>query len=243
MTYRIRNIVIAVGLALMAMLLTLLYVTNYRKSVQHNAQTVRVYVAARDVAAGTSGVDVLSQNDLKAENVQRHDAVPGAISSLNTIQSLVLLDPLYAGEQVTLRHFGSAAQEGIAGQLKGALRAVQVAGDPNQLLAGTLQTGDHVDVVANLHPSGGGATSNTSRIVLRDILVLSASSSAASSKLSASSNGSDSVILEVSDTQVQRLFYVMKNSDWTLELRPAVGASDSAEHVETADTMLTRGVK
>ena len=29
MTYRIRNIVIAVGLALVAMLLTLLYVTNH----------------------------------------------------------------------------------------------------------------------------------------------------------------------------------------------------------------------
>ena len=35
MTYRTRNIAIAVGLALAAMLVTLLYVVNYRSSVQH----------------------------------------------------------------------------------------------------------------------------------------------------------------------------------------------------------------
>ena len=31
MTYRIRNILIAVGLALVAMLLTLFYITNYKR--------------------------------------------------------------------------------------------------------------------------------------------------------------------------------------------------------------------
>ena len=34
MTHRVRNIVLAVGLALVAMLLTLLYVKNVRRSVQ-----------------------------------------------------------------------------------------------------------------------------------------------------------------------------------------------------------------
>lgn len=242
MTYRIRNILIAAGLALMAMLLTLLYVTNYRKSVQHSAQTVRVYVAAHDVVAGTTGVDVLSQNDLKAESVQRRDAVPGALSNLNAVQGLVVTAPLYAGEQATMRHFGTLNQEGIAGQLKGTERAVQLAGDPNQLLAGTLQVGDRVDVVANLHATGA-QQSNASRIVLRDLDVLSAPSSSATTKFSSSANGATSVILAVSDTQVQRLFYVMKNADWTLELRPAVGAKDSSEVVETADTMLTKGVR
>ena len=57
---------------------------------------------------------------------------------------------MYAGEQVTLRRFSDVAAQGIRSQLKGTLRAVQIAGDPNQLLAGTLKAGDHVDLVANL---------------------------------------------------------------------------------------------
>ena len=71
MTYRIRNIVVAVGLALLAMMLTLFYVTNYKRSVQNDASSVQVYVAAKDVPVGTSGTDLIKQHALKQESVQR----------------------------------------------------------------------------------------------------------------------------------------------------------------------------
>jgi Flp pilus assembly protein CpaB len=239
MTYRIRNILIAVGLALVAMMLTLFYVTNYKRSVQKGASSVQVYVAARDIPAGTSGAEIVKGNDLKVESVQRKDVVPGAISNPDQVASLVVSGPLYAGEQVTVRRFNDAAAQGIRSQLKGTMRAVQVAGDPNQLLAGTLQSGDHVDLVANLRLSSDSATATATRIVLRDLTVLTSSSD--QSKLSSSSTGSSSVILAVSDTQVQRLFFVLRNADWTLELRPVVNAADSGERVDTINSVLGGG--
>jgi Flp pilus assembly protein CpaB len=114
------------------------------------------------------------------------------------------------------------------------MRAVQIAGDPNQLLAGTLQAGDHVDLVANLRLNSQSTAAATT-IVLRDLTVLSSPSE--TSKLS-QSNSSTSVILAVSDTQVQRLFFVMRNADWTLELRPVVNAADSGDRVDTLNTIL-----
>jgi Flp pilus assembly protein CpaB len=242
MTYRIRNILVAVGLALMAMLLTLFYVTNYKRSVQRDATMVQVYVAAHDVPAGSAGADLLKQHDLRLTTVQRRDVVPGAISSPDQVQNLVLSGPLYAGEQVTLRRFTDVAAQGIRAQLRGTMRAVQVAGDPNQLLAGTLQAGDHVDVVANLRTDSTTTAANATRIVLRDLTVLSGPSDSAVGKLS-SSGSSTSVILAVTDTQVQRLFFVLKNADWTLELRPVVDAADSAERVETVGSVLKEGVR
>jgi Flp pilus assembly protein CpaB len=239
MTYRIRNILIAVGLSLVAMMLTLFYVTNYKRSVQKGASSVQVYVAARDIPAGTSGAEIVKGNDLKIESVQRKDVVPGAISNPDQVASLVVSGPLYAGEQVTVRRFNDAAAQGIRSQLKGTMRAVQIAGDPNQLLAGTLQSGDHVDLVANLRLSSDSATATATRIVLRDLTVLT--SSADQSKLSSSSTGSSSVILAVSDTQVQRLFFVLRNADWTLELRPVVNAADSGERVDTINSVLGGG--
>ena len=163
----------------------------------------------------------------------------GAISSPDQIQSLVLTAPIFAGEQVTLRRFSDAAAEGIRAQLKGTMRAVQVQGDPNQLLSGTLHAGDHVDVVANLRLNPDSAA-NATRIVLRDLTVLSGPESSAS-KISV--GGSSSLILGVTDTQVQRLFFVLKNGDWTLELRPVVDASDSPERVETLNSVLTEGLR
>ncbi len=238
MTYRIRNILIAVGLALVAMMLTLFYVTNYKRSVQKGASSVQVYVAAKDLAAGTTGADLVKAKAFRVETVQRNDVVPGAISSPDQVSNLVLTAPMYAGEQVTLRRFSDVAAQGIRSQLKGTMRAVQVSGDPYQLLTGTLEAGDHVDLVANLHLPGGDSTAAADRIVLRDLTVLSIPEQ--SSKLSSSQN-QQSVILAVSDTQVQRLFFVLHNGDWTLELRPVIDAADSHERIDTLTTVLREG--
>jgi Flp pilus assembly protein CpaB len=236
MTYRIRNILIAVGLALVAMMLTLFYVTNYKRSVQKGTESVQVYVAARDIAAGTAGADVVRGKTLKPETVQRRDVVPGAISSPDQIANLVASAPVYAGEQVTVRRFTDVAAEGIRSQLKGNERAVQVSGDANQLLSGTLQAGDHVDLVANLHTtSSSGTNAAATKIVLRDLAVLTPPDDGG--KLSQSSSGA-SAILAVSDTQVQRLFFVLKNADWTLELRPVLNAADSRDRTDTINSVL-----
>jgi Flp pilus assembly protein CpaB len=237
MTYRTRNIAIAVGLALMAMLLTLVYVTSYRNSVQHAQATVNVYVAAHDIPAGTAGSDLAGSGAFRTIAVPRHDVVPGAISNPSQIANLVVAEPLYAGDQVTVKRFADVHAEGIRGQIKGTMRAVQVPGDVNQLLAGTLQDGDHVDLVANLRNDPSVQQPET-KIVLRDLTVLQAPSQTA--VVSAGTAGV-SAILAVSDTQVQKLFYVLKNADWTFELRPALGATDGPARIESGSTILHGG--
>jgi Flp pilus assembly protein CpaB len=78
---------------------------------------------------------------------------------------------------------------------------------------------------------------HVTRIVLRDLAVLQASTA----NLSNAASQQTSVILAVSDTQVQRLFFVMKNADWTLELRPAIEATDSAERLDTTQSVIEAG--
>jgi Flp pilus assembly protein CpaB len=235
MTYRIRNVAIAIGLALVAMLLTLFYVVNYRRSVQHGQATVQVYVAKSNIAAGTAGSDIAHGKSLRAISIPRRNVVPGAISDPNQVASLVLTQPLYAGEQVTLRRFSDLHSEGIVGQLKHAMRAVQLPGDPNQLLAGTLHAGDHVDLVMNIRLPN--SDDHVSRIVLRDLTVLQPSAA----NLTNTASQQTSVILAVSDTQVQRMFFVVKNADWTLELRPAIDPTDSKERLENTQSVIEAG--
>jgi Flp pilus assembly protein CpaB len=241
MTYRTRNIVVAIGLALVAMILTLLYITNYKRSVQHSAGKVQVFVASHDISSGVSGADLVKQHAFKSEEVTRSAVVPGAISNPNEVKNLVLSNPLYENEQVTLHRFTDVQASGILAQLRGTMRAVQVPGDPNQLLAGTLQVGDKVDLVANLKPNTGVADGNTTRIVLRDLVVLTAPSDSGLTQTSPSSGAS--AILAVSDTQVQRLFFVLKNADWTLALRPVINPVDSSERIDNLQSILTRGVR
>jgi hypothetical protein len=55
--------------------------------------------------------------------------------------------------------------------------------------------------------------------------------------------GESSVILAVSDIQVQRLFFVLKHAEWTLQLRPVLDPDDSPERLETAESVLKRGLQ
>lgn len=242
MTYRARNLFVAIGLAVLAALFVGFYVTNYKRTVEKSQQHVSVWVAARDIPEGTAGSDVVEKGYLKQQQVLRQSVVPGAITSEKQIDSLVAASPTYAGEQISLTRFSTEATQGIRGVLRGPLRAIQIAGDPNQTLAGTLRTGDHVDLVANVKIGDSSSTRSVSRIVLRNLRVLKAPDSGSGVAHVSSTTDNSSVLLAVTDTQVQKLFYVIKSDDWTLELRPLVKATDSPETVETQNTIVSDGL-
>jgi Flp pilus assembly protein CpaB len=252
MTYQLRNVVIAVVLGLLAAVLTIAYVTNYRKNVQHGQQEVGVLVSAADIPAGTSGAAIVSGHMLLRKTIPRSALVPGAISSPDQIARLVSTQEVMVGEQVTTTRFGGANELGVRAQLKGTLRAIQVAADPNQILAGTLRAGDHVDVVGNLkvETSGGSNSKHYDRVVLRDLLVLRAPTPPDVKSSDLNSTQKYNVMLAVTDSQASKLLFVVKNADpnsspdggWALELRPVTNAADSPENVESIDSILLDGL-
>ena len=243
MTYRLRNISIAIALAVVAALLTMYYVSNYERSVRADETNVAIWVAARDIPAGTPGASAVQKGMLKKSEIVRRSVVPGAISNPTQLDGLVSADKVLAGEQVTSRRFVAPSERGINAQLKGTQRAMSIPGDKDQLLVGTLQNGDRVDVVATFAAPESGQL-NFTRIVLRDIEVLRApTSNAAAAEKLASADGAHSVMLKVTDTQVQKLHWAFSNAkEWHLELRPATDAADSPENVESWYSMLREGV-
>ena len=89
MTYRVRNIAVAVMLGLVAALLTSLYVANYKRDVRSGEANVAVFVAAKDIPVGTSGADVARRGLLEKTEVARRAVVPGAISKPEQLDGLV----------------------------------------------------------------------------------------------------------------------------------------------------------
>jgi Flp pilus assembly protein CpaB len=254
MTYRARNIGLALALGLGAALLVTLYVHRSGSSTPSiSKQIASVFVAGHDISAGTPGAEMGKM--IHPQQVAKDTVVPGAISNKAQVAALVSTAPILAGQQVTLRQFQRVAQEGVAGEISRTMRVFQLAGDANQLLVDTLRQGDHVDVIANIKYSlsdfrsaAGAASANAqtglvaTRIVLRNLLVLQAPTApAGSSKFGISSTYG--VILRVTDNQAQKLFYVTKNSDWSLALRPLHAAADSPGSVETAGSILGDGLK
>jgi Flp pilus assembly protein CpaB len=202
MNYRVRNIGIAVGLAALAAILTSVYVVNYKRHVQNGEDKVTVLVAARDIPAGTAGADVVDQKFLKKQTVLRKAVVAGAISSPGQLAQYVATQDVYEGEQVSTRRFAPPKEQGIRSQIKGTQRAYQLEGDPNQTLAGTLKAGDHVDVVGSWELND---TQTVSRVVLRNLLVLTAPDAASGGEVVTSpGSGGEVVQIRVTDAQSQK---------------------------------------
>jgi Flp pilus assembly protein CpaB len=252
MTYRVRNIGIAVALAAVAALLTSFYVTSYKRHVQRGEDQVTVLVAKHDIAEGTPGGE--AAHTLVSEQVPRRSVVPGAISSRDQIQGLVATQKTLEGEQITTRRFSPVAERGPRADLKGNLRAMEIEGDVNQTLAGILRDDDHVDVVGTFKYHFANRSQDNfsaSRVVLRDLKVLKAPAGpAVGTKLTSGLQDHFSVLLAVTDQQAQKLNFVMTTTGgnvsngvgWSLQLRPVVHAADSPESVTTLGTVLRDGL-
>ena len=79
MTYRVRNIGIAVALAAVAALLTSFYVTSYKRHVQRNEDHVTVLVAKKNLTEGMTGAE--ASGLLSSMEVPRRSVVPGAATA------------------------------------------------------------------------------------------------------------------------------------------------------------------
>jgi Flp pilus assembly protein CpaB len=246
MNYRVKNIGIAIALAALAAILTSLYVVNYKRHVQNGEGKVTVYVAARDILAGTSGADVVDQGLLRKQTVPRKAVVDGAISSPEEVSQNVATQDVYEGEQVTIRRFAPPEEQGIRSKIKGTQRAYELPGSGHQLLAGTIQAGDYVDVVGTWDVGKGDDTALVSRVVLRNLLVLRAPEGASAKSVTSGPDGGDSVQLRVTDAQAKRLLWIQKNGvdngeGYYLALRPPANSLDSGNYVDDDRTLLFDG--
>jgi pilus assembly protein CpaB len=244
---RLRNLALPLGLAVLAAILVGFYVVSYRKSVTHGAGLVKVLVASRDIPAGTEGSSIAAGGYLKTQTVPRRAVVPGAVTSAGPLTSLVAGGEIYKGQQISLRQFAPESQGGIFAKFSGNQRVVVVPGDANQLLAGTLSEGDRVDVVATTKystPPAGSSTGSlpraTSRVILRNLLVLKAPDG--SKGPSVGGQVTESATLVMTDREAQTMSWAMKQATWFFALRPTNQPSNSGTSLETLFSFLSRGL-
>jgi Flp pilus assembly protein CpaB len=236
---RLRNLMLPVALAVIAAVLVSIYIVSYRNSVTEGAGLVEVLVASRDIPAGTKGSSVASGGYVKTEMVPRRAVVSGSVVSAAPLTSKVVVDEIYRGEQITLRQFSPLEQGGIFAKFSGKERAIAVHGEPQQLLAGTLSDGDYVDVVATARYHVGAARATT-KVVLRNLLVLKAPEDASAEQFA--NNEKMNAMLVMTDSQAQTMGWAMKMSSWFLALRPTAAPRNSPHRLETLHSFLARGL-
>lgn len=230
---RIRNLGVAGILALAAIVLTTLALPHHASRAEAaSAQTTAVVVATKDLAVGTSVSSAIASHALQVKKVALAAVAPDAVTALASAANQVVVQPVFAGEQLTARRLGESSAAGLRSVLAGNQRVIEISGTPQQLLAGTLRDGDHIDIVASVKLGQNGAAA--AGVVLRNIVVVNAPTT---SSATPTTMQTAAATLAVTDSQVQRLFYVLQNGDWSFVLRPAAHVAATVRPPVTADTV------
>jgi Flp pilus assembly protein CpaB len=224
MTYRTRNILMASGLAVLAAVFMLIYTSKAGEdSAADVGKLVSVLVAGHDIDQGTRG-STLGDGVLVEKRVPAKARVPGAITSPGEVRGLVATQETLSGEQVSVRRFGPLAATGplpatgVRSQIRGYARVVQLAGNPNQVLDGTLDPGDRVDVLGSWTPVSCSRC-RVSSVIVRNALVLKTSGELGSG---GSSSADAPVQLRLTDEEANVVFWMEEHGAWRLMLRPVL---------------------
>lgn len=246
MTYNVRNIVIALVLAAVAALLVIVYTGNVQKKANNSQDTVKVLVATTDIAAGTAAQDAISSGQLKLQDVVTRDQIANPTTDPSQIDATwVAAQPIYAGQQITGVMFKPSNETGVGPQIAGNYRAIEIPLDDDPALLGTLQAGDHVDLVGTftVHPSNGAPDADVSRIIVRDVEVIKAPDEEASKGGLASSQGNKNhVTLKVPDTVVPKITFTLHNGELWFALRPSKGSQDGPAFLATVPSVVFDGL-
>ena len=162
MSYSVRNIVIALILAVVAAGLVIMYTSNVKSQADKSIKTTTVVVSKGDIVAGTPLNTLVSGGAFTTRQVATKDVVPGAFTSVSSLNTSLATDTnITAGAQITPAMFSSSKDSAIVNQIQGTMRAVQVAFNANRVLGGTLKAGDRVDIYGEMTIQ---ATNNSSKI-------------------------------------------------------------------------------
>jgi pilus assembly protein CpaB len=230
MNYSVRNIVIAGGLAAVAVIAVLLYTSNVRDKARQDQHRVQVLVAARDIQAGTTGKQVIDQHLLVPKDIVQTDQVPGALTTAAGLDNLVVAQTIYHGQQVPSAVFQPPLTTGTSLQIRATERAISVPVDTDSGLIGTLHDGDHVDVLLAYKGDNGGPS--FTRPLLRNVQVLTAPGA----------GDAGHVLLKLTDVDATKLLYAEQFQKVWLVERPQTQAQDSPAALETSSTVLFDGL-
>jgi Flp pilus assembly protein CpaB len=208
-TTRQGTVLLGVIAAVVAGIVLIVYLHNYRNSVNSSHAEIPVLVAQSLIQKGTPG-DVIRTNGglYEATPTPKNQADTGAIVNPATLAGQVALTDISPGQQLTAADFGPAT--GLANELNRNQRAVVVALGSPESVGGQIAAGSHVDFwVVNSAQGQNGVSRPLAALLFQNLYVLAVSGG--------------NVTLRATPTQAGQIIYAAQNDTIYLALRPTIG--------------------
>jgi Flp pilus assembly protein CpaB len=225
LTTRRGTVILGIGAAALAAIVLLVYLNQYRNSVNSNAQAVSVLVAKSLIQKGTPGNVVGSSGLYEVSSVPKKEVKSGAFVDPATLTGKVAAHDVYPGQQLTGADFVAGDAAALTQNLARNQRAVVIPLDNAAEVGGQIGAGDHVDVWVAWNAQGSNGVSRpVVREVLQDMYVINA-------------NGGN-LTFRATPFQAGQLIFASQQTKVWLTLRPAVGTVTPKPPVITANDLL-----
>jgi len=221
------TIMLGIGAAVLAAIALLVYLNNYRSSVNSGVQPISVLVAKSLIQKGTPGDVVGSTKLYEVSSIPRDQVKTGAFVDPKTLTGQVAAADIYPGQQLTAADFAVGNATALTQRLARDQRAVVFSVDSPAEVGGQIAAGDHVDVWVVLSAQGSNGVSHpVVRQLYQNMYVLNAGT-----------NGGN-VTMRATPTQAGTLTYASTNATIWLVLRPAVGSSTTTPPEITSSNLI-----
>lgn len=225
LTTRRGTIILGVAAAVLAGIALLVYLNQYRNSVNSKTAPISVLVAKSLIQKGTPGDIVGSTRLYQIGSIPKDQVKTGAFVDPATLTGKVALTDIYPGQQLTAADFGIGGNA-LTQQLARDQRAVVVPLDSPGEVGGQLTAGDHVDVWVGFNGQGSNGVSRPIvREVLQNMYIMSV-------------GAGGGVTVRGTPKQAGILIYASQNAKIWLVLRPAVGSTASTPPVISSNDLL-----
>lgn len=151
-------IVIAIVLAAVATAALFSYVQGVEQEALAEVEPVEVLVAKDTILAGTSAEQAMSQGLIGKDSIPKRTVAEGAVVSVDQISGKVATVNLAKGEQILTTRFASVQEATDLAEIPEDRQAISVDVALIPAVAGRVNPGDHVSVIAQLEqPAAEGA--------------------------------------------------------------------------------------
>ena len=225
LTTRRGTILLGIGAAVLAAIVLLVYLNQYRNSVDSGGQPVSVLVAKSLIQKGTPGDVVGATNLFQVSSIPRKQIKTGAFVDPKTLTGKVAVADVYPGQQLTAADFTAGNPFALTQRLARDQRAVVVPLDSPSEVGGQIASGDRVDIWVSLSSQGANGVSRPiAREVLQNMYVMAIAGG--------------NVTLRATSRQAGQLIFASQNAKIWLVLRPAVGSTNSKPPVVTLNDIV-----
>jgi Flp pilus assembly protein CpaB len=221
----------------LAAILLLVYLHQYRSSLESGSQPMSVLVAKSLIPKGTSGTLIGQKDQFQVTSVPKDQLKDGAISDPAAIKGRVAVGDIFPGQQLTGADFSVAMTTALPTQISGAQRAISIPVDANHGLIGQVASGDRVDVYVGFNADQGGVSQPVLKLLAANVLVLQAPA-ASGGGIGGGGSASGNAVLRVTNKQAAKFAFAADAGHLWLILRPQVDARPTPPDLVTVATLL-----